>query len=212
MPDPLSTENIPLPRLPSEEPEWWWMQAWWQRVVEQIEATVPAVNGTITEAEAAQADATQALADAAAAQGTADGAVVDAAAAQFDATAALAALAALPTFAFGTYTPTLTNVTNVAASTAGVCLYLRLGDIVIVCGQASMTPTASGASTVLGISLPIASAFTASTNAGGVTAAAGVQQSGAIEADATNDRAQMRLLSTTTGGFSMFFIFGYRII
>lgn len=115
-------------------------------------------------------------------------------------------------FADGTYTPTLTNVANLTSSTAFVCTYARIGNSVIVAGTVSVTPTALTTTTTLGISLPIASAFTASTDANGSAASAGVQQSGAIEADATNDRAQLRFISTDTTSRGMFFTFMYQVI
>lgn len=118
----------------------------------------------------------------------------------------------IPVLADGTYTPTLTNVTNVASSSASSCVYSRVGSTVTVAGTISVTPTASGLSTVVGISLPIASAFTAATNASGTAASPVVQQSGAIEADAANDRAQMRYISVDTSARSMFFTFSYRVV
>src|SRR6185369_11101538 len=58
--------------------------------------------------------------------------------------------------ASGTYTPTLTNGTNVAASTARKCQWIRVGNVVLVSGQLDVDTTSTGASE-LGISLPIAS-------------------------------------------------------
>jgi hypothetical protein len=71
----------------------------------------------------------------------------------------------------GTYTPTLTNVTNVAASTTGVCQYMRVGNVVTVSGQLSINPTTASANTVLRMTLPIASSFTGTSRALGGTAA-----------------------------------------
>lgn len=91
----------------------------------------------------------------------------------------------------GTYTPTLTNGANVAASTAFVCQYLRVGAVVTVSGRVDIDPTASS-QTVLGISLPIASAFSGLTQLGGTAACPDVAgYSASISADATNDRAQL---------------------
>lgn len=44
----------------------------------------------------------------------------------------------------GTYTPTLTNSANIAASTAYQCQYMRLGNAVTVSGRVSIDPTAAG--------------------------------------------------------------------
>src|SRR5439155_66361 len=46
--------------------------------------------------------------------------------------------------ASGTYTPTLTNSVNVAASTAYTCQYLRVGSVVTVSGQMDIDPTGAG--------------------------------------------------------------------
>lgn len=55
----------------------------------------------------------------------------------------------------GTYTPTLTNQLNIASSSAGVCQYMRVGNVVTVSGRVTITPTAVGTVELL-ISLPIA--------------------------------------------------------
>lgn len=112
----------------------------------------------------------------------------------------------------GSYTPTLTAVSNVSASTTGLCVYSRVGDVVTVSGAINVTATAAGASTVIGISLPIPSNIGGSTDLGGCAASAGVQQSAGIDGDLTNDRAQMRYISVDTGARGMFFSFCYRVL
>lgn len=116
----------------------------------------------------------------------------------------------------GTYTPTLTAVANVAASTAYVCGYIRIGDWVLVQGRVDVTPTAAAStSTQLGISLPIASNFAAggSQECTGTAYAVNIVNAGAgILADNTNDRARLQFLSSSTGGHSMPFFFAYRIL
>jgi hypothetical protein len=112
----------------------------------------------------------------------------------------------------GVYTPTLTNVANVDSSSAGPASYIRVGNWVFVSGTVFIDPTTVGVSTSVGISLPIASAFTAATDANGTAGSAGVQQSGAIEADATNDRAQIRYIATDASGRNMWYSYGYTII
>src|SRR3989304_10106925 len=61
------------------------------------------------------------------------------------------------TFSSGTYTPTLTNGTNVAASTAFECQWMRIGSVVCVRGKFNLDPTSANTTTILGISLPVAS-------------------------------------------------------
>ena len=96
--------------------------------------------------------------------------------------------------ASGTYTPTLTNGANMAASTAYSCQYLRVGDTVTVSGRVDVDPTLTATATELGISLPIASAL-ASANANelaGVGSAPGIAgMVMSVRADVTNDRASM---------------------
>lgn len=111
----------------------------------------------------------------------------------------------------GTWTPTLTNTTNVAASTAYACQYLRVGSTVNFSGKFSLDSTSTG-DTVLGMSIPIASAFSQEFHAGGVAASHAVQQCAAIFADATNDRLTIRLTITDTTNRDWFFSGSYQII
>lgn len=89
----------------------------------------------------------------------------------------------------GTYTPTLTNTTNIASSTAAVCQYMRVGNVVTVSGSVTIDPTSTGRIT-LGMTIPVASNFSSSIQAGGTFSATGVTNVnvGAVSADATNDR------------------------
>lgn len=66
----------------------------------------------------------------------------------------------------GYYTPTLTNTTNIVASTAYACQYSVNGDVVTVSGKVDIDPTAVGA-IELRMSLPITSTFTNDGQAGG---------------------------------------------
>lgn len=112
----------------------------------------------------------------------------------------------------GVYTPTLTNVTNVSASSPLQCQYVRVGSVVIVSGRLTVDPTAA-ALTDLGISLPIASNFGAPEDCGGVAFAGLVAGQGAvIFADTTNDRAQMTWTTVDTANRAMSLIFMYRVI
>lgn len=112
----------------------------------------------------------------------------------------------------GTYTPTLFNVTNIDASTAYVCQYMRVGNVVTVSGKVDIDQTAAGAYE-LGLSLPIASNFSASEQcagtAVGVTAA---DDALLILGDTTNDRASFQAAATSTSNHSHYFTFTYQII
>jgi hypothetical protein len=113
----------------------------------------------------------------------------------------------------GTYTPTLTNGTNVNASTAYTCQYMRVGNVVTVSGRVDIDPGALQ-DTTLGVSLPIASNFSANENLGGtfVCQASNSQAPGAIYADATNDRATFFYKAQTSAISSFSFTFTYRVI
>lgn len=114
-----------------------------------------------------------------------------------------------------TYTPTLTNVTNVAASTAYVCQYLQLVSSVIVSGKVDIDATAgAGTASELDISLPIASNFTATEDCGGtaVMFAAAATESGAIRANAANNRAELRWNAIDTTNNAWHWIFMYRVL
>lgn len=115
--------------------------------------------------------------------------------------------------ASGTYTPGLTNVANVAASTAYKCQWIRVGNVVTVTGKADVDPTLAATSTQLGIALPIASNLATAQDCSGTAAASGIAgQSAAILGDATNNRAQMQWVSGDITNQAMYFTFTYEII
>lgn len=118
----------------------------------------------------------------------------------------------LPVLASGTYTPTLTNVANVAASTAYAAQWLRLGSTVTVSGKVDIDPTATTATT-LALSLPVASNLSAEEQCAG-TAANGTlaAQSAAILGDPVNDLALLSFDATNTANRSWFYTFTYRVI
>lgn len=113
----------------------------------------------------------------------------------------------------GTYTPTLTNTTNISASSAGVAQYMRVGNVVTVSGQVDIDPTVAG-DTVMGVSVPVASNLAAQTNCGGTFAVLSgtVVQGGSIYADSVNDRATFRMSSTDLTSRSYQYHFTYRVI
>jgi hypothetical protein len=116
----------------------------------------------------------------------------------------------------GTYTPTLTNVTNVSSSTAFVCNYIRVGAIVYVSGFVTIDPTtAAGTSTELGISLPIASAFVGGAEASGVGVLANgtsMGDTGPIGPDVTNDRLALSFFANDLASRNWTFTAMYRIV
>lgn len=88
----------------------------------------------------------------------------------------------------GTFTPTITKGTNVAASTARLCRMIMIGNIVFCSGHVTIDPTAA-AQTNWYMSLPIPSNFTSAYDASGTfTSLSGVGITGIIFADAVKDR------------------------
>lgn len=112
----------------------------------------------------------------------------------------------------GTYTPTLTSVANLDSTNAFAANYMRVGNVVTVSGRISVDPTASGTTTTVGISLPVASDFGAIEDCGGVSAAGEFAESGAIVADTTNNRATLTFQSASTASHTIAFTFTYRVI
>lgn len=84
-----------------------------------------------------------------------------------DGTVAIFADASLPILQSGTYTPTLTNSTNISASTAFACQYMRVGNTVTVSGRVDIDVTTASTSSILRMTLPVNTAFTAREQAGG---------------------------------------------
>ena len=113
----------------------------------------------------------------------------------------------------GEYTPTLTNVTNVAASTPQVTQWYRVGNRVTVFGYIAIDPTATGAFQV-DMSLPIPSNFANVTQAGGTfsSTASGISQGGGIWSDAANDRVSFIGVATDAANRSYAFQFSYKVI
>lgn len=99
----------------------------------------------------------------------------------------------------GTYTPTLFHTTNVAAATAYICPWMRVGNIITVGVFFDIVPTlAAPSNTELGISLPVASNLTSALDAlGSAVNAAVAWQCGYIIGNTANDRAAFRYLAST---------------
>lgn len=111
----------------------------------------------------------------------------------------------------GSYTPTLTNTTNAAASTAYVTNYTVLGSVVRVFGKVDIDATAAGA-VLVAISLPVASNLAAEQDLGGVAASdVGAATVVRIKGDATNDRASLVFPAVSVTNDSYAFEFSYVI-
>lgn len=120
--------------------------------------------------------------------------------------------AARITVTSGTYTPTLTNVTNITASTAYSCQYIRVGGVVTVSGRVDIDPTAAGAIR-LDMSLPVASNLAnANELAGTASHGAVAGYSGQVSGDTTNDRASISAVTTDAANRAWHFTYTYRIL
>ena len=112
----------------------------------------------------------------------------------------------------GTWTPTLTNVTNLTGSTAYQGQYVRIGSKVIASGKVDADPTAAG-QVQLGISLPVASNLGAAEDCSGTAVCLTVAgDSAAILGDAANNRAQMEWIAVDLTNQPRYFVFLYDII
>jgi hypothetical protein len=113
-----------------------------------------------------------------------------------------------------TYTPTLTNTTNISASTPFASMFVRTGNLVVVYWTVDVTPTAAApTATELQISLPIASNFSDTIQAAGCGNCLSVPaQTSIVESNAANDRAAIKFLATNTGNANHRGTFMYRVI
>lgn len=111
----------------------------------------------------------------------------------------------------GTYTPTLTNTTNVAASTAYVTNYKRQGDYIYVWGEVQIDATSALTISEMGLSLPVASSITDSRELAG-TGAFEDNTIVQIKGDGTNDRAMFRFIPQTNTANTYSFHFSYKYV
>ena len=117
-----------------------------------------------------------------------------------------------PRIVVGTYTPTLTNSTNVAASTAFLCRYIRIGDQVTVYGQVNIDPTAAApTATTLRMSLPIASDLANAEECSGVFSSNASGQTGIVLGETTNNLASFLYSAENTSNAAFGFTFNYQV-
>lgn len=115
--------------------------------------------------------------------------------------------------AAGTYTPTVTAVANIDTCSAnGASQYLRVGSSVIVWGSVNTDATTAGVVTRVGISLPIASNFTAGTDLAGTASNRTSGDVCNLNADDTNDRAELVFSPSVTGANPFRYMFGYQVM
>lgn len=106
------------------------------------------------------------------------------------------------TLTSGTYTPTLSNTTNVSSSTAQNATWARIGNVITVDGSFDVTTTLA-VSSVIGISLPGpgASAFGAVTDLNGTgDSESAIATNIVAKADIGNQRAQLNFMAVSVSG------------
>lgn len=108
------------------------------------------------------------------------------------------------------YTPTLTNGTNMAASTARNNSFIRVGAFVMQCGYADYDITTANTPSLLGISFSVASNLSAAGNLAGTCSSTVITTRCLVEGDAANDRATLTVTNeTATGNESVYYCFMY---
>lgn len=112
----------------------------------------------------------------------------------------------------GSWTPTLSSTVNTDAVSASICQYTRVGDRVSFAGVINVDPTTASSTASVQLSLPVASNFSASTDAAGVLAAANVSgESGALYADTSADTLVIAFRAVGTTLHSLYFSGMYQV-
>ncbi len=95
--------------------------------------------------------------------------------------------------------------------------YYQIGDVVTVQGRVSITPTAGAwTQTILRMTIPVASTFTANEEAGGTASAINIQgnngNNAGIRARAAGTDVEFVWLANDTNAHDFFFTFSYQVI
>jgi hypothetical protein len=117
--------------------------------------------------------------------------------------------ATAPTITEGTYTPTLTNTTNIAASTAYVTQYIQVGDRIHVFGEVDIDATATGA-VELRLDVPITSAFTQTYEVAGTAVCSSSGVPAAVSCNVASGLVTIKYIATTTTNDKYSFHFSYK--
>ncbi len=122
----------------------------------------------------------------------------------------------IPVSALGTaysssYTPSVSNTTNVASSTPHTTGFIRVGNYVQVSGGIAIDPTTTG-ETSFEITLPVASNIGATSDVGGSFVEDTNFAAGYISGVSANDTAFFRYSAIGLAAQNLAFTFGYRII
>lgn len=110
------------------------------------------------------------------------------------------------------YTPILTNILNIFSSTTFESQYIVYQNSCTVSGKITINPIDIAVSTRLGISFPVDSDLVSEQQCAGTAFSYNIAtQGGAILGDATNNRAELRFISTDLSSQDMSFSFTYKI-
>lgn len=113
--------------------------------------------------------------------------------------------------ASGTFVPTYTGITNVAALTHRSCMYLRLKDVVLIFGALDVDSTLTG-DTVFEMTIPVASNFGIAFDAAGVASSGAGNENWAIRANSGNNKLSFQGNVGTINAHTILYIAGYRVI
>jgi len=118
----------------------------------------------------------------------------------------------VPSYEQGTWTPSITGITNISSSTARLSMYQRIGDIVFGSFTIDVSATSTG-DTQGRIDLPISSNFTSQYDVSGGGAA--MRSTGTpgvgVFADTSNDEIQFRYNAPTTLSMNITVSFTYLV-
>jgi hypothetical protein len=112
----------------------------------------------------------------------------------------------------GVYTPTISNTTNVAASTMRQAFFTKVNNVVTVYGTIEIDPTSGAAATSFNLSLPIASNLATSYDLSGVGVV--YYTPVRIEGDSPNDKAAFSIppgTATPDSNQAMYYSFSYTV-
>lgn len=110
----------------------------------------------------------------------------------------------------GTYTPTTSSLTNLAAVSVHPCQYIRIGTVVTVSGQFDVDPTAAGLAN-FDFSLPVPTTFSNSWECAGTATCNSVAGQSAAILGASSS-ARMQWVAVDTAPRAMLFTFQYSIL
>jgi hypothetical protein len=111
----------------------------------------------------------------------------------------------------GTYTPTITAISNVDATTSYLARYIQIGATVAVMGRVDVDATVASASTTIRISLPVASNLGVINDLGG-TFSVNLATGGVVYGDAASNLAEVYWAAGGTTNAGGGYAFMYTVI